>query len=64
MPLNKIWGSQAKTQRWALEMMPKDFWCCDKPIQAKNEDCTLTKQQQKSNRKTLQYLINTLVALF
>ena len=54
MPLNKIWGSQAKTQRWALEMMPKDFWCCDKPIQAKNEDCTLTKQQQKSNKNTSQ----------
>ena len=46
MSLNKIWGSQAETQRWALEMMPKGFWCGDKPIQARNKGCTLIKWQQ------------------
>ena len=25
---NKIWGSQAETQQWALEIKPKGFWCC------------------------------------
>ena len=34
MPLNKILGSQAEAQHWALEMMLKGFWCGDKPIQA------------------------------
>ena len=46
MSLNIIWGSQAETQRWALEMMPKGFWCGDKPNQARNKGCTLIKQQQ------------------
>ena len=54
MPLNKIWGSQAETQRWALEMMPKGFWCGDKPIQARNKGYTLTKQSQKPNKNTSQ----------
>ena len=40
MPLNKILGSQAKTQLWALEMVPKGFWCGDKPIQARHKGCT------------------------
>ena len=35
MPLNKILGSQAETQQWTLEMMPKGFRCSDKPIQAR-----------------------------
>ena len=35
MLLNKILGSQAETQQWALEMMLKGFWCGDKPIQAR-----------------------------
>ena len=52
MPLNKIWGSQAETQRWALEMKPIGFRCGDKPIQARNKGCTLTKQQQKPNKNT------------
>ena len=46
MPLNKIWGSQAETQRWALEMMLKGIRCGDKPIQARNKGCTLIKRQQ------------------
>ena len=46
MPLNKIWGSQAETQRWALEMMLKGIRCGDKPIQARNKGCTLIKWQQ------------------
>ena len=25
---NRIWDSQAETQRWALEIKPKGFWCC------------------------------------
>ena len=25
---NKIWGSQAETQQWTLEIKPKGFWCC------------------------------------
>ena len=25
---NKIWGSQAETQQWALKIKPKGFWCC------------------------------------
>ena len=54
MPLNKIWGSQAETQRWALEMMPKGFQCGDKPIQARNKGYTLTKQSQKPNKNTSQ----------
>ena len=37
MHLNEIWGSQAETQRWALEMMPKGFRCGDKPIQVKTK---------------------------
>ena len=24
---NRIWGSQAETRRWALEMKPKGFRC-------------------------------------
>ena len=24
---NRIWGSQAETRRWALEMKPKGFQC-------------------------------------
>ena len=64
MPLNKILRSQAETRLWALEMVPKGFWCDDKPIQAKKQRLHLTKQQQKSNENTLQYLINTLVVLF
>ena len=40
MPLNKILGSQAETQLWALEMMLKGFWCDDKPILERNKDYT------------------------
>jgi len=54
MLLNKIWGSQAETQRWAIEMMPKGFRYGDKPIQARNKGCTLTKQQQKPNKNISQ----------
>ena len=54
MLLNKIWGSQAKTQRWALEMISKGFWYDDKHIQARNKDRTLTKQQQNPNKNTSQ----------
>ena len=54
MFLNKIWGSQAETQRWALEVMPEGFRCGDTPIQARNKGCTLTKQQQKPNNNTSQ----------
>ena len=24
---NRIWGSQAETKRWALEIKPKGYWC-------------------------------------
>ena len=24
---NRIWGSQAETRRWALEIKPKGYWC-------------------------------------
>ena len=27
MFLNRIWGSQVETRRWALEIKPKGFWC-------------------------------------
>ena len=40
MPLNKILGSQAETQLWALEMVPKSFQCDDETIQARNKGCT------------------------
>ena len=40
MPLNKMLGSQAETRLWALKMVPKGFWCDDKPIQARNKSCT------------------------
>ena len=50
MPLNKIWESQAESQRWTLEMMSKGFRCGDKSIQVRNKGCTLTKQQQKPNK--------------
>ena len=26
MFLNRIWGSQAKTWQWAIEIKPKGFW--------------------------------------
>ena len=28
MFLNRIWGSQAETRQWALEIKPKGFRCC------------------------------------
>ena len=50
MPLNKILGSQAKTQRWAFEMMPKAFRCSDKPIQVRNKGCILAKTTIRPNK--------------
>ena len=55
MPSNKIWGCQTETRSWALKMMSKDFRCSDKPIQAKNKCCTLTKNNNKA-QQTLNYL--------
>jgi len=40
MPLNKMSRSQAETRLWALEMVPKGFWCDDKSIQARNKGRT------------------------
>ena len=52
MPLNKILGSQAETQLWALEMVPKKgFRCDDKAYPNKKQRLHLTKQQQKHSEK-------------
>ena len=58
MPLNKMLGNQAETRLWALEMTPKGFRYDDKPIQARKQRLHLTKQQQKPNENTLQYLVH------
>ena len=64
IPLNKMLGNQAETRLWALEMAPEGFRCDDKPIQARKQRLHLTKQQQRPNGNTLQYLVSTLVVLF
>ena len=64
MFLNKMLGNQAETRLWALEIAPKGFRCDDKPIQARKQRLDLTKQQQKPNENTLQYLVSILVVLF
>ena len=51
MPLNKMLGNQTKTRLWALEMTLKDFWCDDKPTQARKQRLHSTKQQQNPNEK-------------
>ena len=61
MPLNKISSSQAETQLWALEMVPKGFRCDDKAYPSKKQRLHMTKQQQKPNEKhvtILNYYIN------
>ena len=50
MSLSEIWGGQVETQQWALEMMPKAFWCSDKPIQVRNKGCTLAKATMRPNK--------------
>ena len=54
MPLNKILGSEAETQLWALEMMPKGFRCGDKPIQARNKAA----HDENSNKSPIKMLHN------
>ena len=56
MPLNKILGSQAETQLWALEMMPKGFRCDDKPIQVRRKRTALNKTAQRLNKKHITIL--------
>ena len=51
MPLSKMLGNQAETQLWALEMVPKGFWCDDKAYSSKKQRLHMTKQQQKPNEK-------------
>ena len=51
MPLSKMLGNQAETQLWALEMVPKGFWCDDKAYPSKKQRLHMTKQQQKPNEK-------------
>ena len=50
MSSSEIWGSQAETQRWAFEMMPKAFRCSDKPIQVRNKGCILAKTTIRPNK--------------
>ena len=51
MPLSKMLGSQAETRLWALEMVPKGFWCDDKAYPSKKQMLHMTKQQLKPNEK-------------
>ena len=51
MPLSKMLRSQAETRLWALEMVPKGFWCDDKAYPNKKQRLHFTKQQQKANEK-------------
>ena len=51
MPLSKMLESQAETQLWAFEMVPKGFRRDDKTYPSKKQRLYLTKQQQKPNEK-------------
>ena len=51
MPLSNMLGSQAETQLWALEVVPKGFQCDDKAYPSKKQRLHMTKQQQKPNKK-------------
>ena len=55
MPLNKILGTQSETQLWALEMVPQNFRCDDKPIQESNKGCTCQNNNRSMVKNILQY---------
>ena len=55
MPLNKILGIQSETQLWALEMVPQNFRCDDKPIQESNKGFTCQNNNRSIVKNILQY---------
>ena len=48
---NRIWDSQAETQRWAFEIKPKGYRCGVSLPKQEIEACTLTRKQQIRHNK-------------